>query len=78
MEILTLTGDQPGCFFALEKPSMLIITLPGALPPPLMHSPVAIVPNNLYHLMKNFSITVIQKHRTAPTAAGGGRAGVRG
>ena len=75
---MTLTGDPPERFLPCGNHSLFFITLPGAPPPPLMHPLVAIVQDNRYLLMKNFSMTVIQKHRAAPTAAGRGRAGVRG
>jgi hypothetical protein len=45
---------------------ILILTLLGALPPPLGH-PVAIVPYYLYRTVKIFSVPIIQRHRNMPS-----------
>ena len=45
---------------------ILIMTLFWALPPPLWHPPVAIVPYYLYAIGEKFSVQVIPRHHNAP------------
>ena len=45
---------------------ILMMTLPGALPPPLWHPPVAIVPNCLNAIMEKFPVQAMPRHRKAP------------
>jgi hypothetical protein len=57
---------------------ILIMTLPGALPPPLWHPPVAVVSSYLYATVEKFPVEVMPRHRNAPPAPDGGRVGATG
>jgi hypothetical protein len=45
---------------------IVIMTLFWALPPPLWHPPVAIVPYYLYAIAEKFPVQVMPGHRNAP------------
>ena len=52
---------------------ILIMTLSGALPPPLCHPPIAIEPYYLYAIAGKFPVQVIPVHRnTSPPPMGAG------
>jgi hypothetical protein len=57
---------------------ILIMTLPGALPPPLWHPPVAIVPYYLYAIVAKISNSGNTGASQCVPAPHGGRAGARG
>ena len=53
-------------FLLWRDPLILIMTLSGALPPPLWHSPVAIMPYCLYVFVEKFPVQAIPGHCNAP------------
>ena len=60
----TVSGNHFSC--SVEIILIFIMTLFWALPPPLWHPPVAIVPYYLYAIVEKFSVQVMPGHRNAP------------
>lgn len=75
----TLICVAPACFTggscvarktARQKSFDFMMTLPGALPLPLRHPPVAMVPKYRHTIMQEFPVREIQKYATLPGGAG--------
>jgi hypothetical protein len=52
---------------------IVIMMLSGALPPPLWHPPIAIVPYYVYAIVEKFPVQVMSRHRNAPPPPMGGQ-----